>query len=32
MLANAVSACYLTDPDGVHPSWSILERFITSLV
>jgi sugar/nucleoside kinase (ribokinase family) len=32
MLANAVSACYLTDKDGVHPSWSKLEGFIRSSV
>jgi sugar/nucleoside kinase (ribokinase family) len=29
MLANAVSACYLSDVDGLHPSWRRLERFIT---
>ncbi len=32
MLANAVSACYLTAKDGTHPSWSKLENFINSSV
>jgi sugar/nucleoside kinase (ribokinase family) len=32
MLANAVSACYLTDIAGIHPTWSKLERFITGVV
>ncbi len=28
MLANAVSACYLSDPEGKHPSWNKLSRFL----
>ena len=28
MLANAVSACYLSDPQGKHPNWSKLSVFI----
>jgi len=28
MLANAVSACYLSDPEGKHPSWSKLSSFL----
>ncbi len=28
MLANAVSACYLSDPEGKHPSWTKLSKFI----
>jgi ribokinase len=28
MLANAVSACYLSDPEGKHPTWSKLSLFI----
>jgi ribokinase len=27
-LANAVSACYLSDPQGKHPSWSKLSSFL----
>jgi sugar/nucleoside kinase (ribokinase family) len=27
-LANAVSACYLSDPQGRHPSWSKLSSFL----
>lgn len=27
-LANAVSACYLSDPEGKHPSWSKLSIFL----
>jgi ribokinase len=26
--ANAVSACYLSDPDGMHPTWSKLASFL----
>ncbi len=29
MLANAVSACYLSDADGVHPDMRTLARFIS---
>ena len=29
-LANAVSACYLSDPDGVHPTRERLVKFINS--
>ncbi len=32
LLANAVSACYLSDADGVHPSLSTLARFINDSV
>ncbi len=32
MLANAVSACYLSDSAGVHPSLDKLERFINAYV
>ena len=28
MLANAVSACYLTDPEGKHPTWRKLSKFL----
>ena len=28
MFANAVSACYLSDPEGKHPSWTQLFTFI----
>jgi ribokinase len=28
MFANAVSACYLSDPEGKHPSWAKLFMFI----
>ena len=28
MFANAVSACYLSDPEGKHPSWTKLSQFI----
>jgi len=28
LLANAVSASYLSDPQGMHPSWSKLSNFI----
>jgi ribokinase len=28
MLANAVSACYLSDPDGKHPTWGKLSNFL----
>jgi sugar/nucleoside kinase (ribokinase family) len=28
MLANAVSACYLSDPEGKHPNWSKLSSFL----
>ena len=28
MLANAVSACYLTDPEGKHPTWNKLSTFL----
>ena len=28
MLANAVSACYLTDPEGKHPTWEKLADFL----
>ena len=28
LLANAVSACYLSDPEGLHPSWTKLSSFI----
>ncbi len=28
MLANAVSACYLSDPEGKHPSWKELFKFV----
>jgi ribokinase len=28
MFANAVSACYLSDPEGKHPSWTKLSTFI----
>lgn len=31
-LANAISACYLTDPRGLHPDWNALNRFVTGLV
>jgi len=27
-VANAVSACYLSDPEGKHPSWSKLSSFL----
>jgi sugar/nucleoside kinase (ribokinase family) len=27
-LANAVSACYLSDPEGKHPTWTKLYRFL----
>lgn len=27
-LANAVSACYLTDPEGKHPTWAKLKTFL----
>lgn len=27
-LANAVSACYLSDPDGKHPTWTKLFQFL----
>ena len=30
MLANAVSACYLSDPEGKHPSWNKLSRFLNN--
>jgi ribokinase len=29
-LANAVSACYLSDPQGKHPSWSKLSSFLNN--
>jgi sugar/nucleoside kinase (ribokinase family) len=32
MLANAVSACYLSDPAGVHPDLAKLARFIDAYV
>ena len=28
LLANAVSACYLSDPEGKHPNWNKLSLFI----
>ncbi len=28
LLANAVSACYLSDPEGKHPTWSKLTKFL----
>jgi sugar/nucleoside kinase (ribokinase family) len=28
MLANAVSACYLSDPEGKHPTWTKLSTFL----
>jgi len=28
MLANAVSACYLSDPEGKHPTWKKLSAFL----
>ena len=28
LFANAVSACYLSDPEGKHPSWTKLSMFI----
>jgi sugar/nucleoside kinase (ribokinase family) len=28
MLANAVAACYLTDPEGKHPTWTKLKNFL----
>jgi ribokinase len=28
LLANAVSACYLVDPEGKHPTWSKLAAFL----
>jgi len=27
-LANAVSACYLSDPEGKHPTWTKLYSFL----
>ncbi len=30
MLANAVSACYLSDPEGKHPNWNKLSRFLSN--
>jgi hypothetical protein len=27
-LANAVAACYLCDPEGKHPTWTKLYRFL----
>jgi ribokinase len=32
MLANAVSACYLSDPEGKHPSWSKLSIFLKDML
>lgn len=32
MLANAVAACYLSDPDGAHPTRQKLTRFLESTV
>ena len=29
MLANAVSACYLQDPEGKHPTWKELAAFLS---
>ncbi len=31
MLANAVSACYLTDPEGKHPTWTKLNTFLRKI-
>jgi sugar/nucleoside kinase (ribokinase family) len=28
MLANTVSACYLSDPEGKHPTWNKLSMFL----
>lgn len=28
LLANAVSACYLSDPEGMHPTWNKLSAFL----
>ena len=30
MLANAISACYLSDPEGKHPSWKKLSAFLNN--
>jgi sugar/nucleoside kinase (ribokinase family) len=30
LLANAVSACYLSDPDGKHPTWAKLSTFLNN--
>ena len=32
MLANAVSACYLSDPEGKHPTWNKLSMFLRNNV
>ncbi len=32
MLANAVSACYLSDPYGKHPSWAKLSKFFNDII
>ncbi len=31
MLANAVAACYLTDPEGKHPTWTKLNAFFKKI-
>jgi len=31
-LANAVSACYLSDPQGKHPRWSKLSSFLNNTI
>ena len=31
MLANAVAACYLTDPEGKHPTWTKLNTFLRKI-
>jgi ribokinase len=28
MFANAISACYLSDPEGMHPTWKKLSAFL----
>jgi ribokinase len=32
MLANAVSACYLSDPKGNHPTWEKIRSFLTNKI
>ncbi len=31
MFANAVSACYLSDPQGNHPTWNKIRSFLTDM-
>jgi len=30
-LANAVAACYISDPEGKHPTWTRLSRFLDNV-